>query len=186
MTSDKPKARHVLVSAVREHVLPQLVTRGFQELPKPKEPIPMWHLHRHRGDGGFDVISIIFDKNRRPEFYAAINTISADGLRQPWGEFVEANQATAFAPLKRVLLLKKRSGVLAVVLSRWFSHGWFAYRPNDNKEANQAAALHVCEQFVGCLDQAERWWNSRELGPNLVSTDLGLRVNPAIVTKADC
>jgi len=173
MKSEKTKARDVLVDAVIKHVLPQFRTHGFLELPRPKEPIPMWDFHRARADFGYDVISIIFDNKRRPRFDGAINTIGAEGIRQPWGEFIEASQATAFHPLTRVMILKRRHGVIATILPFWFSHDWFGFRPDENAEANQSAAMRTCEEFVACLKQTERWWTSRELGPNLVPAEVG-------------
>ena len=136
----------------------------------------MWDLHRPRSDGGYDAISIIFDKKRRPLFYAVINVIAVDGVRQPWGEFVEAKDASAATPLTRVMLLKQRHGVVAMILPRWFGHDWFGFRPVENAAANQSAAVRTCEEFASGLDQAERWWVNRELGPNLVPADVGIEL----------
>jgi hypothetical protein len=178
MTSVKAKARKLLEDTVVKQVLPRLRTAGFVELPQPKEAIPMWNLHRRRGDGGYDVISVIFDKKRRPYFYGIINVVDTEGIRQPWGEFIEASRATAITPLKRILIQKKRKDILAVVLGKWFSHGWFGFCPGDSAAANQAVALEACNEFVDCLGQAEQWWANRELGPNLVRGEVDIRMNP--------
>jgi len=168
-----PKASRVMVDAIVNQVIPPLKARGFLEMPQIKEAIPSWDFHRQRRNQGFDVFSITFDDKRRPYFYGAINIIDPKGIRQPWGEFIEADQATAFHPLKRILIQKKHSGFLAFFLPFWFSHGWFGFKANDNAEATKAAALRASEEFIACLDQAEKWWASRELGPNLVNGDIG-------------
>jgi len=136
----------------------------------------MWHFSRPRSAGGFDVISIAFDKKRRPLFDAAINIVSAEGIKRPWGEVIKGSQATALASTTRIRVLKTvRRGVLAAVM-RWLGHGWFGFEPRKNSDANEAAASVACEDFIGCLDQAERWWQTGELGPNLVFVDTGMKL----------
>ncbi len=172
MISEKAKARSVLVDAVEKEVIPLLTARGFRKIERPKEPIPMWDLHRPRKSGGYDVVSVIFDKKRRPLFYAIINVIEAQGVTQPWGEFVEAQHATAATPLKRVLLRQRKRGVMAKLLPGWFGYGWFGFQPGENNEANRAAASRACREFAACLEQADQWWVGGELGPNLVPQNI--------------
>jgi hypothetical protein len=172
MTPAKAKARRILADAVMQRVLPRLHEAGFTELPLKKETIPMWDLHRPRKCGGYDAIDIVFDKKWRPKFYGMINTIEPEGIHPPWGGFFEASLASAAASPKRVIILKKRRGFLAIILKTWFSHGSFGFRPKDNPEANRLAALRTCDEFISCLDQAERWWANRELGPNLIYSDI--------------
>ena len=179
MNSEKAKARSQLVDAVDNQVIPLLVARGFIQLEKAREPIPMRHLHRSRSDGGYDAISVLFDKKRRPLFYGIINVIEADGVRQPWGEFVEAKDASAVTSLNRVLIQKRTQGVLPMLLPRWFSHSWFGFSASDSGEVNRAEATRACREFAGCFDQAEQWWTGRELGPNLVPQNV---VMPSVRT----
>lgn len=181
MNSEKAKARSLLVDAVDNQVIPLLVARGFRELKTARESIPMRHLQRSRRDGGYDAISIIFDKKRRPLFRGFINMIGADGVRQPWGEFIEAKDASAIVPLTRIMIQKRQRG-LAMLLPRWFSRNWFGFRANDSAEANHAEATRACREFAECLEQAERWWTSREMGPNLVPQNLAMPAERAHVS----
>ena len=180
MIPEKAKSRSVLVDAVDEQVIPLLTTRGFRDLEIAKESIPMRHLHRPRSDGGYDAISVIFDKKRRPLFYGVINVIGADGVRQPWGEFIAASDAPAFSPLTRVLIQKRRQGVLPTLLPRWFCYGWFGFRAQESAEINRTEALRACREFAECLEQAERWWATKQLGPNLVSQNIEM---PRVITR---
>lgn len=168
MTSEKMKARRILVDVVKAELHPLLAARGFSPQETPPEPIPMMHLHRPRGDGGYDLISIVFDEKRRPLFYGVINVVGVTGVRQPWGESVEAKEAVAFTPLTRVLLQKRRTGVISMVLPRWFSRGWFGFSATESAEKNRVEAERACREFASCLEQAERWWTTKQLGPNLM------------------
>lgn len=167
MTSEKAKARRLLVDVVNATVIPLIEARGFSELESLKEPVPMWHLHRARSDGGYDVISVIFDKGRRPLFDAVINVIGAEGVRQPWGEFVEASRASAVAPLSRIKIQKEKCGI-AAILPRWLVRGWFGFSATESAEKNRVEAERACREFASCLEQAERWWTTKQLGPNLM------------------
>jgi len=163
-----------MVEAVDNVIIPQLAKREFRELEVGKESIPMRHLHRVREDGGYDAISIIFDKRRRPSFCVYINVIGPEGLHQPWGEVLDPRQATAVAPLRRVVIRRIKSGLIASFLPRWCRYEWFGFSPKENADGNRSDVLRACEEFMTCIDQAERWWASRELGPNLVSEEISV------------
>lgn len=133
----------------------------------------MWHLHRRRSDGGYDAISIIFDKKRRPLFDAVINIIAPHGIVLPSGETLAAEKATAVSALARVRVTKRyrRSQSLAAIL-RWLGYDWFGFQPRKDHTLNKRAAEGACEDFLGCLQQAYRWWETGELGPNLKQENL--------------
>lgn len=172
MKSNKRSARRLLIETVETQVLPALEKRDFKKIIAFQESRPNWSYHRSRKSGGYDLLSISFDAKHRPEFYALINTVEPKGIHQPWGEYVRADEATAFHPLRRILLLKKNAGPLAFILPYWFSHIWWGIKPKQSTESNSAAALHVCGEFLACLEQAEKWWTTGELGKNLVVSDL--------------
>ena len=172
MSSEISKARRLLVAAVKGYVLPDLEARGFVGMPKHKEPVPMWDLHRARTEGGYEVISVIFDERKRPQFYAIINLVPRDGMRIG-GDALPSERVTAATLFERVYVQKRSQGVLALLLPKWFSHTWFGFDAKDSETANTEAAKTTCMEFITCLDQAERWWKTRELGPNLVKANVG-------------
>jgi len=171
MFTNLSKARSVMVTAIKKEILPELYRRGFSEMPMYKESIPMWHLNRLRSDHGYDVISIIFDKRRRPLFDVTINIVSQSGIVYPWGESIPASNVTAITPQKRVNVWKRRKGILAFIYSYWFKHTRFGFKPQNNANLNQNAAKKACEEFIAYLEQIEHWWRTRELGPDLVEFD---------------
>lgn len=174
MKSPEATACRVLVDKVRGSVLPALTAAGFSALDLPAESSPAWHLHRARVDGGYDVISIIFDKKHRPRFYGMINVISAKGLIDPWGKHTAASQACAVSPSERVLILKPRRGLLAMILPHWFGHGSFGFEPSGGSDHHLTEATRVCAEFLQSLSQAESWWADQKMGPNLISAKVVL------------
>jgi hypothetical protein len=132
----------------------------------------MWDLNRAHADGGYDVISVVFDERKRPQFYAIINLVPREGMRIG-GSVSPAEKVTAATLLERVYVQKRSQGVLALLLPKWFSHTWFGFDATADEAANAEAAQTACAEFIACLDQAERWWKTRELGPNLVKANVG-------------
>jgi hypothetical protein len=172
--TNKAQARRILRDTVASMVVPALQKRGFACFRESKGNPPSWHLNRARPDGGYDVISVTLEDGYRPLFDALINVISAEGIKKPWGEFISADQATASELLERVSIAKCvfRNRTIRA-LARWRGIGWFGFTPRDNAAFNKEAAKAACEQFIGCLDQAEQWWRNGSLGSNLVIERIG-------------
>ena len=175
MSSELSKSRRVLVEAIKGSVFPELRLRAFSEISRGKEPGIIGNFSRLRADGGYDVISLDLDEKKRPQFHAIIGCVDAKGLIYPWGESIPANQVTALFLLTRVFVQKRGRGVLSLILPRWFGHAFFGFTPREDAAFNQQAAVTACAEFVACLDQAERWWRTGELGPNLVEASMVLR-----------
>lgn len=167
MSKQRTSSRRILVAMVKAKVLPQLHARGFSAIPQRKEPIPMWDFNRPRPDGGYDVISVIFDEKWSPRFYAIINIVEPAGVSYPWGESIPPQRVTAATLLDRVFVRKKNVGILALLFPRWFSHTWFGCEPQKDANTDTREAERACEAFVACLDEAEHWWRTGELGPHL-------------------
>ena len=172
-SSEISKSRRTLVEAIKRSVFHELRLRAFSEISQRKELGIIGDFSRLRPDGGYDVISIDLDEKKRPRFHAIIGCIDAKGLSYPWGESIPSNQVTAPALLTRVFVQKIGRGALSLILQRWFGHTTFGFKPREDAVYNQQAAEAACAEFVACLDQAERWWRTGELGPNLVQANVG-------------
>ena len=171
----KKKSRapaRILTEMVRQRILPELGAMGFAENQESKNAVPMWHLHRAKGEGSFDLISVILDDKRRPDFYAVINKVGPAGLAQPWGQQIMAPDVTALDFSCRIFMMKKRVGVTAFLLPRWFSHRWFGFTPQFDEQRNRIGAERECRHFIKCLEQAEQWWKNGVVGPNLLSGEI--------------
>jgi len=170
-------ARRTLVKTVQEIIIPAIKLRGFLESNNSRESCPNWTLHRKKHNGGFDLIDIWFDEGFRPSFMCYINTIDKQGVNQPWGEYVAADQATALDPLKRVMVMRKNRGVIRWLLGNifrlnWFSHTSFSFKPDKNKSINIEKAKALCVEFLKCLEQAESWWKHQVIGANIIQSDI--------------
>lgn len=161
-----------MVALIKAKLLPELYARGFSDIPQHKEPIPMWDLNRPRVGGGYDLISVIFDKRRRPRFYAIINRVDQAGVNYHWREPVPAQNVTAATLLSRVYIRRRNKGILALLLPRWFAHTMFGFKPREDAAFNKRAAEGACSEFLTCLGQAEHWWKTGEIGPNLSEVHL--------------
>lgn len=165
-------ARQALIDSIQRIIVPRLLALGFSRMEIESQTIPMWDFHRSRSDGGFDLLGITLDKRGQPAFLCTINTIDAEGITQPWGEWVGAANATASTPLRRVMLLKRREGLIGYLLPKWFGHCEFGFEASDEQQRNIATAEAVCAEYLACLPQAASWWKTGALGPNLVVGEL--------------
>jgi hypothetical protein len=178
MKTGTVSARRMLVKAVQETIIPVIKSHGFLDIKSTESSPPNWSFHRKRSNGDFDLLDIWFDEGFKPSFMCYINTIPKQGITQPWGEYVAANQAIAITPLKRVMVMHRNKGLIAWLLARWFSHGPFSFKPNKDKSINIERSKSTCIEFLKCLGQAEDWWKCQMTGPNIIKADLSEGWNP--------
>ncbi len=175
MASEKSKARRILCNKIDLHIIPILVDRGFVPLNNQRGSPPAWSLNRQRQDGGYDAILVMLEDGYRPLFDAILNIIPKQGIHRPWGEHVDPSRATAAdLPDRAVMVgIAFRNPTLRALL-RWQGIGWFGFKPQRNAAINMRRAEEACSEFIGCLDQAEQWFRSGTLGPNLVKEHIGV------------
>lgn len=149
--------------------MPELGRRGFVRMTSVAAAPTQLHFHRPRADGGYDLFTVTFDRRSRPSFYGVINRADAAPLRQPWGETIAAGSVHALTPAARVFLQQRGTGVRARLLPQWFGHTPFAVEDDAGPDAVAACVA----AFLDCLPQADRWWESQTLGPNLIAGTAG-------------
>jgi hypothetical protein len=174
MASEKSKARRILRDEIEHHVISKLVDRGFVPLNIHRGSPPAWSLNRQRQDGGYDVILVMLEDGYRPLFDAILNVIPKQGIHRPWGEHIDPSRASASDLPDRAVMagIAFRNPTLRALL-RWQGIGWFGFRPQSSAACNKRRAEEACLKFIGCLDQAEEWFSSGMLGPNLVKEHIG-------------
>lgn len=128
----------------------------------------MYHWHRPRPDGGFDLLNLVFDAHRKPAFHAMIQKVGSEGLVTCWGEHVPYDEVNASHSLKRVFVQRVNRGVWGMLLPKWFGHVPFSTGADSGPERSRS----VCNEFLACFGQAERWWEDGSLGPNVIEGEL--------------
>jgi hypothetical protein len=166
-------ARSELIAAIKRVIFPLLENVGFEAMPHEKAAaLLVYQWHRAVEGGGYHLLDIVFDAKRRPEFGAMIQMVGPEGHTLSWGEHVLAEKVSAAHHLKRIFLKKLNPSIFAKVLPIWIKHIDFGIRPNSDSGAVRKEAERVCAEFWQCFPQAEKWWQSRVLGPNLFEGEL--------------
>jgi hypothetical protein len=171
--SPRAIARSELVAAIKRVIFPLLENLGFEAMPHEKAAaLLVYSWHRAAEGGGYHLLDIVFDAKRRPEFGAMIQVVGTEGYTLPWGAHIPAEKVSASHHLKRIFLQKLNPSIFAKVLPIWIKHIYFGIRPNSDSGAARNEAERVCAEFWQCFPQAEKWWESRVLGPNLFEGEL--------------
>jgi hypothetical protein len=187
MASESSKARRILRDEVECRVVPILLDRGFLRLDLRRGTPPAWSFNRKRQDNGYDAILVMLEDGYRPLFDAILNVIPKSGIHRPWGEYIDPSRASAADLPDRAVMagIAVRNPTLRALL-RWQGIGWFGFRPKSDAAFNKRRAGEACAKFIACLDQAEEWFRSGVMGPNLVKEHIGIVLqNPDLHRSAD-
>lgn len=154
--TDTPRARafNALRRSIEREFTEALRRSNFE----PDGKSGLAYLYRRRGQK-HDLVEVQFDKYRRPTFIVNFGQVSADGLVDAYGRYIEAAKVhiSHLVHQGRLYACPK----VVTFWECWFRAGRLLVRSPED------AAKREIQKLIRLFDQVENWLSTGAVGPNL-------------------
>ncbi len=163
MGSKHVKKRSLLISQLKERLVPAFLEKGFEVIPllpyeqssrEIRNAFPLGRLRRLKGKN-FELVEIQLDKRGSPKFRINFGTVPPEGIDHPIQHVKQSDASVHYLSYFGELYSWP-------AFLKWFSvdSAWLSFNP-------ELKARSVVERVVSLIVEIEAWFESGKIGPHV-------------------